>query len=52
MPYNLDGVLEPLKPNVSCLGLEPHEKEEQDAQIDTHTHSGHELDTIQLHACT
>jgi hypothetical protein len=34
MSYNPDGVLKPLKPNVSCL---PHEKEGQDAQINTHT---------------
>jgi hypothetical protein len=36
MSYNPDGVLEPLKPNVACL---PHEKEGQDAQINTHTHT-------------
>jgi len=35
MFYNFDAILEPLKPNVSCLGLEPHEKEGQATQIDT-----------------
>jgi hypothetical protein len=36
MFYNLVGISEPLKPKVSCLVLETHEKEGQDAQIDTH----------------